>query len=154
MAHQFRLKSVLRVRRIQEDIAKLRLAESNRALIEASTDRDRRVAHYGELGTPVGECSYDEFVREAQVMKLAAESVGLGNQRVVYATEYTGQRRSEFLSAHQKVEALVRLETRQRAEFRLAENRREVSMVDDIVTTRWARDMALSNSALGNGSES
>lgn len=143
MAKAFRLATVLRVRRLQEDLARQGLAVANRFLVAAEVDRNRRVEHYRSLSTPSnGLRMFEEFLREQQAMMLAADSVGYGENKLAEAKIHAARWREQYLVARKRVKVLEKLEHRRRLEENYEEARRETKLVDDVVTTRWAGEMA------------
>ncbi len=142
MAKPFRLATVLRVRRLQEDMARQGLAFANMTLAAAAADRDRRVDHFRSLGSTAGLQSFHEFLQEEQTKLFAVESVSFGNTKVNEAELHAAEWRQQYLAARKKVRSLERLEVRKRREQDVIEDRRATRAIDDLVTTRWAGQMA------------
>ncbi|HUY85750.1 MAG TPA: flagellar FliJ family protein [Acidimicrobiales bacterium] len=145
MAKASRLGSVMRVRKIQEDLARQALAIANRNLISAEGERNRRSDHYNSISVPVGMRTREQFLREEQTMRLAAGSVGFATKLVSEATGLAASRRESYIIARRNLKIIEKLQDRKRAEQSLAEDRAEVKAIDDIVTTRWAGEMAGAN---------
>ena len=141
MPKPFRLATVLRVRRLQEDMARQGLAFANMTLAAAIQDRDHRVEHYRSLGSTTGLQSFHEFLQEEQTKLFGAESVSFGEARVGEAQTHATEWRQQYLSARKKVRSLERLEARRRREAEVIEDRRVTRAVDDLITTRWAGQM-------------
>jgi flagellar export protein FliJ len=134
-----RLGTVLRVRKLQEDIARQGLAFANRVLADLEKDRDRRVAHYRSIRPqPHAMRGFYEFLSEQQELLLAAESIGFGEKRVADARLHVEQWREQYLSARQKVRIIEKLQARRRFEEMREELHRETKLVDDAVNTRVA----------------
>jgi flagellar protein FliJ len=135
----FRLQSVLRVRRIQEDQAKARLLNANAAAREAERVVDARVARYYDMARPEGTQVEPEFARTWFSLDTAAGAIELANGQRVEALAHVAERRSEWSAASMRVAALERLEERQRAEHAVEAQRDEDRTTDDLVVSRFSR---------------
>ena len=139
---QFRLQSVLRVRRIQEDLARARLLNANAGAREAERVVDARVARYHDLDRPAGTQHEPEFARTWFTLDAAAGAVDVAREQQIQAVARVTERRTEWSEASMRVAALERLEERQRAEHAIEVQRDEDRVVDDLVVSRYVRGAA------------
>jgi flagellar export protein FliJ len=139
---KFRLESVLRVRRIQEDQARARLLTANVAAREAEQRVDARVSRYHAMDRPAGVQQEAEFERTWFHLDAAAGAIDVAREHHIEAVAHVAQRRSEWSDASMRVAALERLEERQRAEHAVERQREEDRLTDDLVVSRHARDRA------------
>jgi flagellar export protein FliJ len=137
---QFRLQSVLRVRRIQEDLARARLLTANAAAHEAERAVDARLARYYDLERPAGLQVEPLFTRAWSHLDLAADAVDVAREQRIEALATVAERRAEWSEASMRVAALERLEDRQRAEHAVEVQRDEDRLVDDLVVSRHRRE--------------
>jgi flagellar FliJ protein len=137
---RFRLESVLRVRRIQEDLARAELLNANAAARTAEGVVDARVARYHEMDRPLGAHTEPQFAREWFQLDAAAGAVDAACERHVEALAVVAERRAAWSAASMRVAALERLEARQRAEHALEMQRDDDRLVDDLVVSRFARE--------------
>jgi flagellar FliJ protein len=135
----FRLQSVLRVRRIQEDQARARLLSANAAAHHAGAVVDARVARYYELDRPAGLQVEPEFASTWFTLDTAAGAVDVARDQHIETLAHVAERRSEWSDASMRVAALERLEDRQRAEHAIEVQRDEDRITDDLVVSRYTR---------------
>jgi flagellar export protein FliJ len=135
----FRLQSVLRVRRIQEDQARARLLTANVAVREAERVVDARVERYHSLDRPAGVQAEPEFERTWFHLDAAAGAIETANEARIASLAQLAERRAEWSAASMKVAALERLEARQRAEHEIEVRRDEDRTTDDLVVSRHGR---------------
>ena len=136
---RFRLESVLRVRRIQEDQARAGLLNANAAAREAAHVVDARVARYHELARPAGLQAEPEFEKTLFTLDAAAGAVDVAREQQLHALATVAERRADWSDASMRVAALERLEDRQRAEHRVEVQRDADRTTDDLVVSRYAR---------------
>jgi flagellar FliJ protein len=136
---KFRLQSVLRVRRIQEDQARARLLSANAAAHHAGAVVDARVARYYALDRPVGLQVEPDFAQTWSSLDHAAGAIDVAREGHIEALAHVAARRSEWSEASMRVAALERLEDRQRAEHKIEMQRDEDRVTDDLVVSRYAR---------------
>ena len=136
---RFRLDSVLRVRRIQEEQAKARLLTANAVAREAERVVDARLVHYYELQRPAGVQVEPLFARTWGHLDTAADAVDVAREQRVAALAAVAERRAEWTDASMRVAALERLEARQRAEHAVEVQRDENRLTDDLVVSRYTR---------------
>ena len=136
---RFRLEQVLRVRRIQEDIARGALMAAHHGAREAADRVNARIADYAAASRPSGAQSYDAFNRMQFRLDNAAGAITIARSEYHHTLELVEARRSEWAAARQRVAALERLEARRRDEHAIEARRAEDRMVDDLVVARHAR---------------
>jgi flagellar protein FliJ len=136
----FRLGSVLRVRRIQEEQAKARLLTANAAAREAERTVDARLARYYDMQRPVGVQVEPQFARTWFNLDTAADAVDVAREQRIAALAVVAERRAEWTDASMRVAALERLEDRQRAEHAVEVQRDNDRLTDDLVVSRYARN--------------
>ena len=133
---RFRLDSVLRVRRIQEDLARAQLLAANRDVHLATDALRARSDDYAGAPRPAGTQSLDEFTLTMFRLDSAACAVQVANDAREHAIHHADERRVEWTAASQKVSALERLEERARDEHAVEVRRFEDRLVDDLVVSR------------------
>jgi flagellar FliJ protein len=137
--YRFRLASVTRIRRIEEDLAVGRLAEANRAVATADRRRDDRAAAYQSLAEERAARSATEFRRDRAARTASAAALAQAVHACETARAIAEERRKAHLVAHQKVEALDRLDARHREAYEAETRKAEELAVDDIVTAKADR---------------
>jgi flagellar protein FliJ len=133
----FRLETVLRVRKAQEEAARADLSRENRQVHDAAAGRDRTERRYREVPRSEGPVPASVFQREAATADLVAASLVEANVRLSLAEAKAAVALRQWREAAQRVEALERLEQRRLEELRLDENRRETAATDELVTARY-----------------
>jgi flagellar export protein FliJ len=137
---RFRLESVLRVRRVQEDLARAHLLNANAAARTAEGVVDTRVSRYHDMSRPHGAQPEPVFARDWFQLDSAAGAVDVARERHIAALAVVAERRADWSEASMRVAALERLEARQRAEHALEMQRDDDRRVDDLVVSRFARE--------------
>jgi flagellar export protein FliJ len=135
--YRFRLESVLRVRRLQEDVARAELARATAIVAAAQQalligrDQLRRLA--------AEPCPPDPAAWEAQrrILLSAADEIEVLVSGVALAVAERESRQAALAGARTRVRALERLDERRRAEHELEAGRQAEKVVDDLVTTRF-----------------
>jgi flagellar protein FliJ len=135
----FRLEQVLRVRRLQEDIARGALMHANLQARQAADAVNARVEEYATAARPSGPQSYDTFNRMQSQLDHAAGAITVARVEYQQALGVVEERRAEWAAARQRVAALERLEARRRDEHAIEVRRAEDRLVDDLVVARHAR---------------
>jgi len=139
----FRLETVLRVRRAQEESARADLARGNRQVHAATSGRDQAAQRYREVPVSSGAVAASVFHREAASADLAAATLLDAHARLSLAEAEAAVALRQWREAAQRVEALERLELRRLEELRVEDARQESASVDDLVTARYiAADQA------------
>jgi flagellar biosynthesis chaperone FliJ len=139
---RFSLEAVLRLRRVQADLARHALAQANRELERRRRERAEREAKLAALPVAAleGVVSVAAFEAEHLRGSLAAEALRASAEAFRQASAVAGQRRAAFLGATQRVSALERLEQRRRQAFVMGQRREEAAVLADLVAERYAGD--------------
>jgi flagellar protein FliJ len=140
--YRFRLDSVLRARRVQEDQARQELAQANRRLRTAMEAHRREAQRYGEMTTALGALGGLDFHRERATAELAAATVEAARLVMDAAAAEAATAYTSWTEAARRVAALERLDDRRRAEHRAEELRHEVAAADDLTGARVAAALA------------
>ena len=141
--YHFRLAAVLRVRRAEEEAAKLELRAANVALREAVAARDLAAERYRALaaeGATTG--SVADLHAQRLHAGLLAEQVAAAERLAMERTGTAVLAQARWSKAAKRVAVLERLDARRRAEHRAEEQRAEIALVDDLVTARYASEHA------------
>ena len=129
--YRFRLETVRRVRRVQEDLAigAWRLAQGElRAAdvaLEAATDR------YRSRSLPIGVMRANDLIAQHEEMSRAADFVVSSQVRRAAASSKVDDRRADWSVAAQRVAGLDKLDERARTDHTLAAHRSEAVIDDD-----------------------
>lgn len=137
---RFRLETVLRVRRVQEDLARAELMTANHAAHERAALVAARTAEYDARELPSGVHSYDTFALQTFRWDAAAGAVTTARAAHRDAMAVVADRRRDWSEARARVAALERLEERRRADHALEVRRAEDRLVDDLVVARHRRE--------------
>lgn len=142
--YEFRLASVLRVRRIQEEQAKAAVLLANSKVALAKTVVQARKDHYSNYLARQAQqrsllSSVGEYKAYRNMGKLAAEGIAFSEIQLHEAEEVADVRRTEWAERKQRVQMLERLDDRRREEYRLDLEREMAKEVDDIVVSRFGR---------------
>jgi flagellar export protein FliJ len=134
----FRLASVLRVRRVQEEIARADLLRANREVGQAWTDVDRRTAYLEARSGGFTTGTSAAFI--GSVTAGISRAADLSGARAAYqlAQETAADRAAGWTEAAARVQALESLEERHRAEVRAADEAAEQRAADDRSSARSA----------------
>ena len=135
--YRFRLESVLRVRRLQEDVARGALAEATAAVTVAETNVTSALAWLERLRTqpvPSGPGAWESHRR---VQLAAADELAARGAELDLALAERRARQAALAEARTRVRALERLDERRRAEHELEAARQDERVVDDLVTARF-----------------
>jgi flagellar FliJ protein len=136
---RFRLEQVLRVRRLQEDLARAALQHAHRDARTAADAVNARIEAYGAAARPEGTQTYDTFNQMQSHLDHAAGAITVARGIYAHAVAAVDERRAEWAAARQRVAALERLEERRRDEYAIEARRAEDRLVDDLVVARHAR---------------
>ena len=140
--YRFRLEPVLRVRTMQEDLARAALAQANHRVVSAEAVVAARLSHYSSMALANGVRSQSEFMRTRFSHEMAARSVREAEAARRQAEEEAAARREAWTEAAKEVQVLERLDERRRAEHALEAARQADAEVDDIVVGRFGRTQA------------
>ncbi len=139
MPFKFRLATVLRVRRIEEDLAKNALMEAIAGLKRAEAVMDARRRHLESLSLGFGIRAYSAFQYEGDEVNRAVQAVSFAKEEVTANAAIVEEARGAYLLAKQRTSSLEKLETRQSAEYEAAYERQLGAVIDDISASRWVR---------------
>lgn len=134
---QFRLASVLRLRRAEQEQARAALAEANSRLKALLLERDREAARFRQLACRSDAVDALALLAERHDAEIARQRLAAAEHRVAEAAGVAAMAQVAWLGAHQRVVALERLEERQRSEHDAAALREEVALLDDLSTARY-----------------
>lgn len=137
--YQFRAAKVLRIRRLQDDIARAAVADARRQEAAAQAGVDASQQRYAELTVVAPAQSPAAFLMAREQAGHRASAVVLARQRRQSATEATATALDSWHDAHRRVQGLERLEERGRADHHIEVRRDEDAQVDEIVIARARR---------------
>ncbi len=139
--YEFRLATVLRVRRAEKEAAQAVLMRANHELRARIAERDREAARYAAIcaSASTGARTLEEFRREELAVELGARVLDDAQRAVAAAAASAALAQVAWSGASGRVEILERLDARRRAEWAEEERRAEVALIDDLVTARYAR---------------
>lgn len=135
--YQFRLQSVLRARRAQEDLARQSLALANRRLRDAQVLLAQEQTRYRSVEVRRGVVDVPAARAEQSWQHLAAASVAHAARCLEDLAVAAADHQAAWREAARRVAALERLDDRRRAEHVLAAARADGVEVDDLVTARF-----------------
>jgi flagellar biosynthesis chaperone FliJ len=138
---RFRLANVLRMRRVQEDMARGKAGEAGRAAAAADSEAERRLTNLrARLGAHTVSSSSHGFLAEHHEEQRHAVAVRAAWASSATAHELHRERVADLLVAAQRVAALEKLEQKVRTKHVELVLHAEVRELDDIVTSRRPRD--------------
>ena len=138
--YRFQLEPVLRVRTVQEDLARAALAQANHRVVNADAILAARASRYSSMAMASGMRSTTEFLSNRFVHEMAARSVRDAEADRRQAEQEAAERREAWSHAAKEVSVLERLDERRRAEHALESARQADAEVDDIVVSRFGRN--------------
>jgi flagellar protein FliJ len=138
--YRFRLESVLRARRAQEELARQELARANLRLRAAVARRDDEEARYRALVERPARGDRTDFLEDRAQAELAAATLNGARRTAEDVAVAAAVRHAAWRETAQRVAALERLDERRRDEHALEASRAEVNELDDMTSARWARD--------------
>ncbi len=134
---QFRLATVLRLRRAEDERAHRALVEANAVLTALLLRRDEEARRTGELVRRAEATDAPALLAERHDAEVALAQLGEADRRVAEAAGAAALAQVTWVRAHRRVQALERLEERQRAEHGAELLRQEISLLDDLATARY-----------------
>lgn len=137
--YKFRLDTVLRVRRVEEDRAIAALAEARRRLDAAEQALQDTLDRYNVVPQVTGALPLAALLRTRARQDLVAASVVHAGAQRLRAEATVDLQRAEWSEAAKRVAALERLDERRRAEHAIEAQRQETIEVDDMVVARAGR---------------
>jgi flagellar FliJ protein len=135
--YQFRLASVLRVRRIQEEQARADLIAANQSVRAAHLHVASRVAHLESLPKSGAVASTPAFLANQARLASVASSISIARIARQVAEEAATEKRHAWQVTAQRVESLERLDDRAHTEHTLETQRAADKEVDDLVVSRF-----------------
>lgn len=141
--YRFRLATVLRVRRMEEETAKLELRTANLALRQAVAARDlvdERYRAYASDRTAITSAA--ELQAERLEAGLLAEQLAKAQRIAIERATAAALAQARWSRAAKRVAVIERLDARRRSEYVAEELRAEVALVDDLVTSRYASEQS------------
>jgi flagellar export protein FliJ len=134
----FRLEPVLRVRRLQEDLAASQLRAANLAVTEAGELVAIRATRYAELPPAIGGALPDHLASRQRLEHAAAAVEHARTERRAAETA-AGEARATWQEATTRVGALEHLDRERRIEHAREVEREEEREVDQLVMGRVRR---------------
>ncbi len=134
--YAFRMAKVLRVRELQEELARAGVATARAHEQRAQAAFDASVEHYSSLAGALAPQSAASFLGLRYQASFRASAVGVakGNRRV--AADATASAVATWHDSNRRVDALERLDERRREEYGVELRRYEDAAVDEIVVAR------------------
>jgi len=148
--YRFRLDSVLRVRRIQEERARAELLGANQAVAAAQVHLAQRIAHLEELPKPAKVASTPAFLANQARLASIASSISMARAAREVAEHAAEEKRLAWHVTAQRVEGLERLDERDRAQHALETQRAADQEVDDLVVSRFRTTRATDDDRSGS----
>ena len=139
--YEFRGEKVLRVRRLQEDLARAGVAAARHEEQAAGEAVSASQQRYAQLAHDSGQSSAAGFVADRERAAYRATAVTTAQQHQRAAQDATAQALQAWQLAHRKVDGLERLDERRRNEYAVEFGRDQDATVDEIVVAR-ARSQA------------
>jgi hypothetical protein len=133
--YEFNLEAVMRVRRIQESMAKAELQKANMATLVAELVAQQSLAHYDEVSTDAGS----SWMAQTERAHLAAEAAIEARRSLANARVTATVAMEKYLAATQTVSVLSHLDDRRREEHAAAVQHEDMGTVDEQVATRHVR---------------
>jgi flagellar protein FliJ len=139
--YRFRLEQVLRIRRLQEELARGELLGANREVARAGEMLAQRSDRYGTIQSTAHTLPAADFMMARERHEAAAAAVIHAAELRAAAERTADERRSEWSEAATRVRVLERLDERRRTEHAAESARADEMEVDDLVTGRFGRDL-------------
>lgn len=133
----FRLESVFRVRRIQEEQVRARLITANRDVQLATQRVDERRHRYDALDRPLGVFDHDGLERAWFTLDSAAGAVHHAQEERVAAEVHANQVCYEWTDAKRRTEVLERLRARAHEDWLVEVRHDDDRTVNDLVVARY-----------------
>ena len=137
--YEFRAEKVLRIRRLQEDMARSGVAAARRSEAAAQAMVDASQQRYAQLSVAQVAQSSAAFLLAREQAGHRAGAVTVARQRRNEAGEATAAALGTWRDANAKVQGLERLDERRRAEHHVDVRRDEDAQADEITTARARR---------------
>jgi len=137
--YEFTLAAVLRARQAQEKVALAQLMLARQMEAEAAKTLSDSQAHYGSAATGGGG---EGFLAERERWELAGQAVSLAGKAETEAQAGVASALDRYLAAARAVSVVEHLDDRRREEHAAAVQHEEANLVDELVTSRYARARA------------
>ncbi len=160
MAFRFRLESVLRLRRSQEEQAKLRLAVRLRALAAAQAVEAALRARAGDASDiheqrlRSGRLGLEDFLRQGLFQSRISAEIGDAGREIEARRADVINRRSELAHAARERETLERLRDKHRVRFRREQDRKDARLADELYLAGYGRRTSADPAMAGSEQES
>ena len=135
--YRFRLETVRRIRRVQEDLAvgAWRVAQAD--LQAAEAERSAAIERYRGREVPAGAMGAAAFLAECDRAARSADAVVSSGVRCVERSVVVDERRADWSIAAQRVAGLDKFDERSRADHALTAARSEAVIDDDRAATAF-----------------
>jgi flagellar export protein FliJ len=134
----FRLETVRRVRKTQEDLAKSALLNANGEVQRAIKAVEERTTEYEAASqSSAAGAGVELFMKQRYFNELAGQALIAAQSSRKAAEVEAAAKRDLWSEAAKRVKALDRLDDRRRAEYLIDTQREEIREVDDMVTGRF-----------------
>jgi len=133
--YEFNLGSALRVRKLQEGMAKSSLQKANMAAAASEMQAQRSLAHYEDVTNETGP----SWMEQAERAHLAAQAAIEARQSLAAARAAATTAMGQYVEANKAVSVLGHLDERRREEHAAAVQHEEMTAIDDLVTSRHVR---------------
>ncbi|MCZ7527710.1 MAG: flagellar export protein FliJ [Acidimicrobiia bacterium] len=137
--YRFRLETVLRVRRIQEEQARAALVVANHDVARAAAAVTARYEHLARMPRPDRPVQAGAFLAAQAALAGAARAVSEARHCHRRVADVADERRRSWQQTATRVSSLERLDERHRDEHGREVRRQEDREVDDLVVTRFRR---------------
>ena len=137
--YEFRAEKVLRIRRLQEDMARAAVAGARRDEDVAQARVDASQRRYSALSMTAPAQSSAAFLMAREQVGHRAGAVTVARQLHQAAAEATAEALSSWHDANRKVQGLERLDERRRADHHVEVRRDEDAQADEISVSRARR---------------
>ena len=137
--YQFRAEKVLRVRRLQEDIARAGVAAARQQEQAARDALSASQQRYAQLQSGGVQQTTTAFLASREQAVHRATAVVSAQQQTRTAHDATAQSLALWHDAHRKVDGLERLDERRREDYAIEAGRAQDAAVDEIVVSRARR---------------
>jgi flagellar export protein FliJ len=138
--YQFRFDHVTRVRQIQEDQARAELLAARHRLIQAGADLASRAEQYDQRRSQSSMSTASQFRSHRDRDQLLSMAVVAARAAETNAQLILAQRLEAWTEAARKVQAMERLDERERERHAAEAAREEQAELDDLVAPRVALD--------------
>ncbi len=138
--YRFRLEPAMRVRRLQEENARARLAQARLAADQAMTETGRRRSLLDRVREPASDgASTVDWLAERDRRDRLATALRAAQSAEAHALDIALGFEHNWEEAAAELKILERLDERAREEWRLEQNRAEQKELDELATARSVR---------------